>query len=360
MVSSDITIEIDSKRCGRTYEVLRFTEFNVTLDLETDADAFDVVAENPNGVYTGLFCRFDSCRLKVNNRVILVGNLDSVTYHIAGNKDYIKISGRDLCWLLVDNDAIPDTLESVQPKKYIEDKCKEYGIKCKVADADIYESLVIGCEESEISIINNILLNSKQRTWYSVDTLYTGNWDTGAKISCGFVMSTKVQGIPIISVEYREDSLDMVSQVLVYGSDSKGEQKVMGQYDNKFMMANGIRKRSVRRHYSDEAATKYTSVAEREVRNKFRDDTELVISVPIKPVYLPNTTARVTIDKLGLDAIFFIKSVQYIKSIEDGGKAIIKLIPADSAFEALWNSSTAISLTNFTELSKKLASGDNV
>lgn len=355
MTKSNMTIEIDSRRCGRSYEVLRFSEFDVSLDLETDSDTFDIVAENPNGIYTGLFCRFDSCRLRINKKDILHGNLDSVTYFISGNKNYIKLTGRDLCWLLVDNDALPDTLENLQPKKYIEHKCTSYGIKCSVSEADVYSKLVIGCEESEISIMNNILLDSRQRIWYLVDTLYTGIWSTNATPSHMFSMSKKVNGIPIESIQYREDGADMVARVLVYGSDGEGGQKIMGQYDNKYMISKGIKKRSVKRHYSDNAASKYTSVAEREVRDKFRDDTELTIIVPIKAVYMPNRTARIVIDDLGIDTIFFIKAIQYVKGISDGGKAIIKLIPADSTFEKLWNSSTAISLTKFTKMSKKLA-----
>lgn len=355
MVSSNVTIEIDSRRCGRSYEVLRFSEFDVSLDLETDADTFDIVAENPNGVYTGLFCRFDNCRLKVNGEKILTGNIDSVTYYISGSKDYIKITGRDLCWLLVDNDALPDTIEGLQPKKYIEQKCASYGIKCNVSEADVYDKLVVGCEESEISIMNNILLDSKQRIWYSVDTLYTGFWATNANPSHTFVMSTGHSGIPIISVQFKEDGTDMIAKMLVYGSDSNGNQKIMGQYHNQYMIDKGIKKRSVKRHYSDSAASKYTSVAERAVREKFRDDTELVITVPIKAVYMPNTTAQVIIDKLGINALFFIKAVQYVKGLGDGSRATITLIPADSTFEQLWNSSTAISLTNFTKLSSKLA-----
>ena len=165
MISTDVSIEIDSRRCSRSYEVLRFTEFDISLDLETDADTFDVVAENTNGIYTGLFCRFDNCRLKINGEYIMHGNIDSVTYYISGTKDYIKLTGRDLCWQLVDNDALPDTIEGVQPKKYIEQKCRAYGINCKISHADVYEKLVIGCQESEISIMNKILLDSKQRIW---------------------------------------------------------------------------------------------------------------------------------------------------------------------------------------------------
>ena len=312
------------------------------------------MTENSDGIYTGLFCRFDSCRLKVNGDVICHGALDSVTYYLSASKDYIKLTGRDLCWVLIDNDALPDTLENVNPKTYIERKCASYGIKCNVSSADVYEKLVIGCQESEISIFNNILMDSKQRVWFSVDTLYTGDWNTGANPSRVFTMGSG-SGIPIMSVEYKEDGTDMISRLLVYGSDGEGNTKVMGKYDNQYMIRRGIKKREVRRYYSDNAASKYTSVAEKNVRNKFRDDTEMNITVPIKAAYIPNTTAQVIIDKLGINDKFFIKAVQYVKGISDGSVAHITLIPADSAFEKLWNSSTAITLTNFTSRSKKLA-----
>ena len=131
-VSSTIQIEIDSNRTGKTYRVFRFSEFNIDLDLETDADTFDFVLKNPLGVYTGLFSKFDECRIKINNTDVLIGNLDKVEYICRSDDDYIQLTGRDLCWKLVDNDALPDTKENVQPQSYITSKCNEYGIKCVV------------------------------------------------------------------------------------------------------------------------------------------------------------------------------------------------------------------------------------
>jgi hypothetical protein len=127
-VSSVIRIEIDSNRVGRTYEVFRFSEFHVDIDLDTDADAFDFVLKNPGGIYTGLFSKFDNCRIKVNGKKVMDGNLDKVEYICRDDDDYILLSGRDLCWKFIDNDALPDTIENVKPKSYIENKCKEYGM----------------------------------------------------------------------------------------------------------------------------------------------------------------------------------------------------------------------------------------
>ena len=45
-VSSVVTIEIDSVRAGNTYRVFRFSEFNVELDLETDAYIPDSYIKN--------------------------------------------------------------------------------------------------------------------------------------------------------------------------------------------------------------------------------------------------------------------------------------------------------------------------
>ena len=88
-ISSVMQIEIDSNRNGRTYRVYRFSEFNVELDLTTDADIFDFVLKNPNGIYSGLFSKFDNCRLKVNGKVIMKGNLDKVANHLLKEKDEV-------------------------------------------------------------------------------------------------------------------------------------------------------------------------------------------------------------------------------------------------------------------------------
>lgn len=354
-ISSVVTIEIDSNRMANTYRVFRFTEFNVDMDLETDADAFDFVLKNPHGVYSGLFSKFDNCRLKVNGTTILKGNIDKVVYIDRNDDNYIQISGRDLCWLLVDNDALPETKENLNPKSYIEGICGEYGINCKVISADTYEKLVIGMGESEISIMNNILLESKQRIWYEVDTLYTGNWNTGKSPKHVFVMHTSETGIPIESFSLDEDGTDMHSEVRVYGSNGNGGYDLIGQSKNSYMQKLGIKKRSTRRAYSDNASSKYTSVADRDIRDAFRDNYELTIEVRLDKnnVYMPNTTAQVINGMCGVNSLFFIKKVQYSKTVDSGSKATLVMIPADTTFEQTWQSK-GTSVTNPTAASKAL------
>lgn len=354
-ISSVMQIEIDSNRVGRTYRVFRFSEFNVELDLETDADIFDFVLKNPDGIYTGLFSKFDNCRLKVNGATILVGNLDKVEYICRDDDDYIQLSGRDLCWKLIDNDALPDTIENVQPKSYITKKCNEYGIKCKVSSADKYDKLVIGCGESEISIFNNILLESRQRVWYSIDTLYTGDWSMGKSPKHVFVMYTTETGIPIKTFRLCEDGTDMKSEMKVYGSDDNGGYNLIGSSTNKYMEKIGIKKRQTRRAYSENASSKYKSIADKDIRDTFRDNNELVIEVRLDKnnVYMPNTTAQVINGRCGVNNLFFIRKVAYTKSPTDGSSATLTLIPADQTFEKVWQTK-GTSCTSLTSASKNL------
>lgn len=348
-ISSIIQIEIDSNRMKKTYRVSRFHEFHVELDLETDADIFDFVIKNPDGVYSGLFSKFDNCRLKVNNKTVLVGNIDKVEYIDSDNDDYIQLSGRDLCWKLVDNDALPDTMIDVVPKTYIQNKCNEYNIKHSISDADVYSKLVIGCGEAEISIMNNILLESRQRIWYLVDTLYTGNWHMNRQPDHVFVMHTTKTGIPIKKFVLSEDGADMKSEIRVYGSDGNGGYDLIGSSENQYMNRINIMKRQTTRAYSENASSKYKSIADKDIRDTFRDNTELTIEVRLdrNNIYMPDTTARVINGRCGVDSLFFIRSVSYTKSPEDGSCATLVLIPADNTFERIWQSE-GTSVTNIT------------
>ena len=354
-VSSIVTIDIDSKRTGNTYRVFRFTEFDVDLDLETDADAFDFVLKNPNGIYSGLFSKFDDVRLKVNKKCILKGNIDKVEYIDVNDDNYIQISGRDKCWKLIDNDALPATKENINPQEYIKSVCKEYGIKCKISKADTYDKLTIGCGESEISIMNNILLESKQRIWYLIDTLYSGSWKMGKSPKHVFVIHTKTTGIPIKTFRLSEDGTDMKSEVRVYGSDGSGGFTLSGTSVNKYMKKAKIVKREVTRQYSDNASSKYQSVADRNIRDSFRNNQELIIEVRLNKnnIYMPNTTAQVINGHCGMNALMFVKKVVYRKTVDGGSVAELTLIPADTTFNKTWQTK-GTSVTKLTKLSKKV------
>lgn len=121
------------------------------------------------------------------------------------------------------------------------------------------------------------------------------------------------------------------------------------------MTSKGIQKRKTRRKYSDSAVSKYISVADRDIRDNFRDNVVMNITAGIRDAYLPNTTVQVIIEKLAINALFFVRGVNYNKTLDNGSVAILTLIQSDQMFESMWQNSSNMTVTGFTELSSKLA-----
>lgn len=352
---TNILFKVNSSRFGGWYEVHRFTDYNIDLDLETDADAFNFTLLNPNGVYTGLFSKFDDVTIEINKKPVMKGKIDCVEYSWDTSGCKIKVNGRDLMAALVDNDAIPGTHNNIKPSTYISNKCGEYGIKANV-DSSIgnVEKLIIGCGESEISIINNIVMDSRKRVWFDYDTLYAGDWDDKAQPTYLFTRGIKDRpGIPIKSFVLREDGTDMKSEIRIYGSTNDGAEKVVGTATNDYMINKGIKKRMTKRSSNNDSVSKYSSNALRDIRDSFRDNVEIEIEVKTGHggIIVPNKTAQIIDTVTKVNAIFFITSVTYSKSINSGSITKIRMIPGENAFNVIW-SSQASTAGSFTGTSK--------
>lgn len=344
---TNILFKVNSSRLGGWYEVHRFTDYNIDLDLETDADAFNFTLLNPNGVYTGLFSKFDDITIEIDKKPIMKGKVDCVEYSWDSNGSKIRVDGRDLMAALVDNDAIPGTQNNIKPSTYIANKCNEYGIKSKI-DSSIgnVEKLIIGCGESEISIINNIVTNSRKRVWFDYDTVYAGDWNDKAQPTYLFTRGIKDgTGIPMKSFVLREDGTDTKSEIKIYGSNNSGAEKVVGTAKNDYMISRGIKKRMTKRSSNNDSVSKYSSNALRDVRDSFRDNVEIEIEVKTGHggLILPNRTAQIIDTVTKLNAVFFITSVTYSKSISSGSITKVRMIPGDTAFDVIWKSQSATS-----------------
>lgn len=340
---TNILFRINSSRMNAWYDVRRFTEYSIDMELETDADAFSFTLLNPNGIYTGLFSKFDDITIEIDGKPIMKGKVDCVEYSWDSSSSKIRLDGRDLMNVMIDNDAIPGTHKNVVPKTYITNKCKEYGIKSVVASGmDKVEQLIIGCGESEISIINNIAIDSRKRVWFDYDTLHVGDWNDKAGPTYLFTRGVQDrQGIPIKNFRLKEDGTDMKSEIRIYGSANNGAEKVVGKAENEYMIKRGIKKRMTKRSSNNDSVSKYSANALRDIRDNFRDSTEIEIEVRtgLGGLILPNRTAQVIDTVTKVNAIFFIIGVSYKKTLNGGSITKVTMIPGDTTFEVIWKGS---------------------
>lgn len=350
--NTNILFKVNSSRFGNWYEIRRFTDYNIDIDLDTDADAFSFTLSNPNGVYTGLFSKFDNVSIEINKTPVMLGYIDCVEYSWDDSGCKIKIDGRDLMAALIDNDATPGTLNNIKPTTYIPNKCSEYGIKSNI-DSSIatVEKLIIGCGESEISIINNIVMDSRKRVWFNYDTLYAGDWNDKDQPSYLFIRGAiDKSGIPIKSFVYREDGTDMKSEIKIYGSNNDGAEKIVGTAVNDYMINRGIRKMMTKRSSNNDSVSKYSANALRDIRDSFRDNIELELEIKTgKDLILPNRTAQVIDTVTKINAVFFITGVTYSKDTNSGSITKIRMIPGETAFDVVWQSQSG-SLTGTSKM----------
>lgn len=331
-----------STRCGGKYECHRFREYSIDLDLDTDANAFDFVFRNVEGGYLALFSRFDKIQIYLNDEGLLSGTVDSVKYsYTSDGEPIIRVTGRDLVAALIDNDALPTTLQNIQPNSYIAEKCSEYGIPSTQLDQmSLIEERIIGVGETEISIINDMAKSDNFKHWLDFETFHVGRWndDTTPSLlfTCG-VPSDKA-GIPIITLDLEEDGSEVYSESIVYGSTSDGSDKVLGRYKNDYMVNNGIKRRKTFSNTNNDDSDKYKSNAEDDVRYGFDNHNVLILTVrtPSSGIIKPNTTCHVIDWITRTNATFFIKSVNYSKDIQNGSLCKITAVPTKQCNDAMY------------------------
>lgn len=342
---TNMLLIVYSSRLGNKYECHRFREYNIDLDLETDSDAFDFVFKNANGVYTSLFSKFDIVEIYLNDNPIMTGRVDRVTYVWDNSDSYIRVTGRDLVASLIDNDALPTTLQNINPVSYIHERCLIYGIPyVSIAQMPIIDERVIGVSESEMSIITDIADENGNKVWLDYNTLNVGKWAMDSQPMYTFTCGVPIDKmcIPILSFQLEDDGSDVYSESIVYGSDSDGNNKVLGTSKNQWMDASGIHRRNTKSANNNESDT-YTARAEDSVRFGFDNSNRLEISVKTRSErIIPNTTAWVIDTITQTNAIFFIKKVTYTKNSSNGSITKIVMIPSKKANDTMYNSQGTI------------------
>lgn len=346
LYNTNLLLLVNSSRLGGVYECHRFREYRIDIDLEVDSNGFDFVfnnvslADSKSGGYTSLFSRFDEVEIYIEDKPIIKGRVDRVEYQWGNDGSTVHVSGRDMAAVLVDNDAVPQTRQNVKPHDYIAEKCKEYGIpKWQLDESiDITDKLIIGTGESEISIMKNILLESRKRMWFLWDTIHVGDWSTSSQPIHLFTRGRPdLGGIPIKSFKLIEDGTTEVSELIIYGSTNSGDNKVTGTAQNDSLINRGIKRRHTKRSYNNDAASKYASSALRDVRDGFRDNTTVELKIRTgKELILPNRVARVVDSVTQIDATMFIKAVTYSKDATNGSETTVTLVLDDKSFEVLW------------------------
>lgn len=338
----DMKLLIKSKYTGKTYKITRFKEHNVELDLSSEVGgSFDFIIPNVNGAYSGYFHRFDTVTVYVNGEKIMSGIVDKVTYVVDSETDEIRIEGRPKLAYLIDSEKTPQNINSCGVKSYITKRCKAYGITAKFQSGlslPAYKKLKISTGQSEYNVFKTLLEDRPYHMWFLNDTLYVGNYNYKAEAKYQIAIDGYSTGVPVIEAELVEDGTDMISQIKMYGTNSKGNYVHKCDVTNSFMKKNKVYKIKTKEGRKEFKSSQYKSLGTRTMKDTVFDSIEwtLTLSPNRDYVYMPNKTCIIKSKKLKINRRMFIKKVSYKKTIENGIEVELVCIPSNSAYNVIW------------------------
>ena len=331
ITSNDVKIKITSRRKKNVYVISNFVEYQISMDLKEDCDTFSFSIGNLNGKYSGYFSMFDKVHIYVGGNLVMVGRIDSVDYKYDLEDDIIVIEGRDMAQVLVDNQRAPvksDKKKKTNVKKEIKKMCKENGVKCGITSSKIpaYKGYTVGCNESYLSVMQNLLMDTEFNVWFSVDTLHLNKWNV--KSASKYTITSDM----IESISYKEDGKDIKTKIVVYTTDDKGK------YHKKKTIKNAsIHKvcKKVSRHkkYSDTSTVKVKNAGLKKMKEGYMECIEVKVKVkPNGTIYMPNTCVHLKCKKLGIDDKFFVRGVEYFKDYDKGTEINLTLTVANTTY----------------------------
>ena len=329
--SHEVKIKITSRRKKAVYQIKNFIEYEIKMDLDDDCGTFSFSIGNVNGQYSGYFSMFDKVSCYVNGKLVMKGRVDSVEYKYDKTDDIIVIEGRDYCQKLVDNDQTPckkSKKTKTNVKSYIKKICKNRSLKCSIYSGSIpaFKGLSIGCDESCLSVIQNLLADTELKVWWQADKLHINKWNLKGSAKYN------ISDAGIEEVGYKENGKDIRTRVIMYQTDKKGK------YHKKKTIKNGsihkvIGKTSRHKKYADESRVKLKNAGVKKMKEGYINILELNLKVkPTDIVYMPNSCAKVSISKLGINTKFFIRGVTYAKDYDTGTSVELTLIVANTSY----------------------------
>jgi len=202
--------------------------------------------------------------------------------------------------------------------------------------------LIVGTGESEISVINNLALFHEKSVIFDNDTLIVDDLDMNADPTYLFSYATGIgikDAIPLKRTEIVEDGLQLASEIIIHGSINGGKTKAQGTATNPALTSINIKKRKTIRSSNNDSVSKYSASALDQVQRKFREGIKITSYIfDTEYAIKPNRTARLIDLTHKINSVFYISSVRYQKSINEGSIIIINMIPADVSFNVMWSS----------------------
>lgn len=315
-------ILVHNLKSGYVYKITDLKQYNVEQDIDIPGDHFDFIIGNKNYTVSKLIGTGDKLEFFINGKKTLVGYIDDVYINYGLSENNVRIVGRDLMAILLDNDAEPKTYNNLGLKDYMDKVLPKYGIKNYSSSSNKkFSKIVIEPGESEYSVIERLSKERGLKPIYMPDGVLRCTYLNINKSHNYLFSNTSKSGIKIKNMDITISS-DIVNEVKVYGGDFEKNKNITGSYKDTRLKIN---KRRILNESDIENNNDAKTRAKEEFYNINKDAFIITITTTTKQPIKINNTARVTVNKIGLNCLMLVNKVVYEKSLSSGTITTITL-----------------------------------
>jgi prophage tail gpP-like protein len=315
-----------SNRTGGQYRINTVKSYKLEGSIDIASDGFEITTGNPSNQASNIVGAGDRIEFYFNGILAAEGLIDDLDLQYNTSSNDIRLTGRDIVGVLIDNDAEPATYNSMglgdYMNKIIPKYLSQYGIKSYCSDNTKFDKITVSPGESEYSVIERLAAERNLIIIYEINekTLYCVKPNSNNSPSYIF-SNTNPKGIKIKECEITISN-DIRKEVIIYGGDYEQNKNIKGSYSDPNVKTN-------KRKISNETDIENSSDAEKKAKQEFYNINKNALTVKITtntkfPIF-KNKCARVEIDKLGFYATLLIDDVTYTKDMSNGSLTNITL-----------------------------------
>lgn len=329
-------LEVKNLKTNRIYRITSFKRYQVEQSLTIPADYFSFTMGNYESEISNAISAGDEISFFIDDKLILLGNIDDIEVVYENANNDININGRDKTSLLLDNDAVPATFYKLNLKQYLDKKLPNYNIKkYTVSDNYVFDKIVISPGESEWGVIEKLINERGLYSRFEIDTLKIEKLRSDTRVN--YVFSNDLGwGIKIKKMSINLSS-DVKNEVQVYSSQYAREEKKASNIKGSARDNNlKIRKRMIIDDSDLENKSQADKKAREELNRVNRNAFVIEIETKTNQRILVGHIARIKVDKLNLDCLMLIDKVRYTKDEQNGSITTVtfKLI---EGYKVNWN-----------------------
>lgn len=308
-------LDVYNLKSGNVYRIKEFKSYDIEQDIEIPGDYFEFVIGNENYEVSNLITAGDKIEFFIDGKKTLTGYIDDIDIAYSVTENDIRIVGRDLMAILLDNDAEPKTYNNMGLKDYMDKVLPKYGIKDYSSSSNKkFKKITISPGETEYAVIERLSKERSLQPLYNADGKFTCTKLNSNKEHNYLFSNDDKDGIRIKNMAVTISS-DIVNEVKVYGGDYEKNKNITGIYKDNNLK---ISKRRIYNESDIESNNAANDRAKEEFYNINKNAFVVNIVTTTKQPININNIARIKVKKMGLNCLLLVTKVRYHKSIQSG------------------------------------------